>query len=162
MRRFLNETYPSTVAWALVEPLRASAMRGHGQTLERLHERGGLSPMELYNHFFGVPFRDWMQNKNESEHVVVWFRGWNVKGEQLTYEAVNALKKDRWLAALRRGQFFTTITVVGLTIQYTLDELRAMDVFQLRKSIDACTPASFQQDVYLYFLQFKLYHPDLG
>jgi hypothetical protein len=40
---------PTSVPWSLVEPHRAQAMSNHGQpTLERLAERGGLSPDELH------------------------------------------------------------------------------------------------------------------
>lgn len=35
------------VPWAMVLPHRAAAGRNHGQTLERLADRGGLSPREL-------------------------------------------------------------------------------------------------------------------
>ena len=37
-----------SVPWALVEPYREQATRNHGQTLERLAERGGLDWMELF------------------------------------------------------------------------------------------------------------------
>lgn len=32
--------------WAIIEPHQKQALRNHGQTLERLRERGGLSPCE--------------------------------------------------------------------------------------------------------------------
>jgi hypothetical protein len=35
------------IAWDLVEDHRAQAQRNHGQSLERLAERGGLSSAEL-------------------------------------------------------------------------------------------------------------------
>lgn len=38
---------PSTVPWALVAPFAERALANHHQTLERLNERGGLSPREL-------------------------------------------------------------------------------------------------------------------
>ena len=38
---------PKEVPWALVEPCRVRAQKNHSQTLERLAERGGLSPAEL-------------------------------------------------------------------------------------------------------------------
>lgn len=40
--------FPTSIPWDLVEPHRAMAMRNHDQTLERLAERGGLSPEEFY------------------------------------------------------------------------------------------------------------------
>lgn len=39
---------PRSVPWSFVEPAREQAMDNHSQTLERLAERGGLSPIELY------------------------------------------------------------------------------------------------------------------
>jgi hypothetical protein len=39
---------PTSVLWSLVEPHRAQAMSNHGQTLERLTERGGLAPDEMH------------------------------------------------------------------------------------------------------------------
>jgi hypothetical protein len=38
---------PRSVPWEMVAPHEAQAQYNHGQTLERLAERGGLSPMEL-------------------------------------------------------------------------------------------------------------------
>lgn len=49
---------PRDVRWELVEPWREQAMRNHGQTLERLAERGGLSPEELYLAAHGLCIRD--------------------------------------------------------------------------------------------------------
>jgi hypothetical protein len=39
---------PRDVPWAFAESFRAQAERNHGQTLERLAERGGLSPQEMW------------------------------------------------------------------------------------------------------------------
>jgi hypothetical protein len=39
---------PRDVPWAFAERFRAQAERNHGQTLERLAERGGLSPQEMW------------------------------------------------------------------------------------------------------------------
>lgn len=38
---------PGRIPWSIVEPGRQRAMKNHSQTLERLAERGGLSPGEL-------------------------------------------------------------------------------------------------------------------
>lgn len=37
-----------SVPWSLVEPFERQAQANHGQSLERLAERGGLSPFELW------------------------------------------------------------------------------------------------------------------
>ncbi len=44
---FVRPEDKERVPWALVEPHRAQALRNHGQTLERLAERGGLCWSEL-------------------------------------------------------------------------------------------------------------------
>lgn len=46
------------VPWALVEPWRDAAVRNHGQTLERLAERGGLSARELWAVAHGKSLRE--------------------------------------------------------------------------------------------------------
>lgn len=46
----------TSIPWALVEPWRRQAMRNHGQTLERLAERGGLHPIEMYNCAHGIDY----------------------------------------------------------------------------------------------------------
>ena len=38
---------PELIDWDFVEPHREQAMRNHDQSLERLAERGGLTPCEL-------------------------------------------------------------------------------------------------------------------
>lgn len=38
---------PRSVPWDIVEPHEEQAQKNHGQTLQRLAERGGLSPAEL-------------------------------------------------------------------------------------------------------------------
>lgn len=38
---------PRSVPWSLLAPHEARAQRTHSQTLERLAERGGLSPSEM-------------------------------------------------------------------------------------------------------------------
>ena len=39
---------PRFVPWSLLEPHREQADTNHGQTLERLAERGGLDPCEMW------------------------------------------------------------------------------------------------------------------
>jgi hypothetical protein len=43
-----REAWPCEVPWSLVEPWRARIEATHSQTLERLNERGGLGPDELW------------------------------------------------------------------------------------------------------------------
>lgn len=53
--------WPQFVPWRLVEPHRDRALKNHDQTLERLNERGGLDPLELYAVIQNL---DWNQVKN--------------------------------------------------------------------------------------------------
>jgi len=46
------------VPWALAEEIRRQAYHNHGQSLERLAERGGLSPLEFLGAARGL---DWGQ-----------------------------------------------------------------------------------------------------
>jgi hypothetical protein len=39
---------PSSIQWDVIAPFEGMAMVNHGQSLERLHERGGLDPVETY------------------------------------------------------------------------------------------------------------------
>lgn len=50
--------HPRSVPWAFVSPHEKKAMANHGgQTLQRLAERGGLSPRELYAVIHDLPWR---------------------------------------------------------------------------------------------------------
>lgn len=40
---------PRFIPWEVAETFREQAFRNHSQTLERLNERGGLSPLEMYS-----------------------------------------------------------------------------------------------------------------
>ena len=48
MPQAIRDRWPRSVPWSFVEPLRERAMQNHDQTLERLAERGGLCPTELW------------------------------------------------------------------------------------------------------------------
>ena len=53
-----------SVPWAFVEPHEERAMQNHGQTLERLAERGGLSIVELYGVLTNKGLRELMETSN--------------------------------------------------------------------------------------------------
>lgn len=54
MRRFpvlkqgTRAEMPKSIPWIFIEQFRDQAFKNHGQTLERLAERGGLAPEEIY------------------------------------------------------------------------------------------------------------------
>lgn len=43
-----RKSMPRSVPWSFVETFRAQAEANHGQTLERLAQRGGLAPEEMW------------------------------------------------------------------------------------------------------------------
>lgn len=62
---------PKSVPWSLVEPHAAQAASNHGgQTLERLAERGGLCPSELYAVVHDQRWRSGLRPRAEE-----WLRG---------------------------------------------------------------------------------------
>ena len=68
-RKFPN--CPEEIPWALVALHEDQARRNHSQTLERLAQRGGLSPAEimciLHNHDY-IP-------EIKVEHAIMWLHG---------------------------------------------------------------------------------------
>lgn len=52
------------IEWNIVEPYRERALINHGQTLERIAERGGLDWYEMFCLLLDKPFRDIPLNYN--------------------------------------------------------------------------------------------------
>ncbi len=50
--------FPKTISFELLEPFRENIEARHGQTLERLNERGGLSPGEIYMGINDINLKD--------------------------------------------------------------------------------------------------------
>jgi len=61
-----GKSYPRSVPWEFVAPHAARAARNHSQSLSRLAERGGLSPMELYLVVHDLDLREY-RHHNEAE-----------------------------------------------------------------------------------------------
>lgn len=70
-RRFRIMGGPS-VPWRLVEPYEDNAKANHDQTLERLNERGGLGPGELWCIVHG---KRWREQPPEDE-ALAWLTAW--------------------------------------------------------------------------------------
>lgn len=66
-------TVKMEVPWGLVEPFNKSALRNHDQTLERLAERGGLSPQELWCVVNAKKWRERPEGFTE-EKALEWIR----------------------------------------------------------------------------------------
>jgi len=67
---------PAVVPWALVEPWRTLAWRVHAQSLERLAERGGLSPVEMWGLAHGVNLWSVPRSQRPTlEAAVAWLVG---------------------------------------------------------------------------------------
>jgi len=53
--------WPRSVPWSFAERFRAQAEENHSQTLERLAERGGLAPEEMWLAAHGQPLSKFRQ-----------------------------------------------------------------------------------------------------
>ena len=53
--RPIRDRWPRSVPWSFAETFREQAEDNHNQTLERLHERGGLAPEEVWLAAHGQP-----------------------------------------------------------------------------------------------------------
>ncbi len=81
-RRFPIMSGPS-VPWRMVEPYARQAYENHGQTLERLAERGGLDPTELWCAVHSKRLRDAPVNADD------WLRAWlDADIERLTADLI--------------------------------------------------------------------------
>ena len=74
-RYVVRDPHVRDVPWELVEPLRDVAQQVHGQTLERLAERGGLSRFELGCLLVGIdgagaPFRPVLDGQHSTMPVL--------------------------------------------------------------------------------------------
>lgn len=68
-----RESWPESLPWSTVEPWRAQAETNHSQTLERLNERGGLAPEELWCAAHGYNLRR-LRDTTESA-AGTWLKG---------------------------------------------------------------------------------------
>lgn len=71
----LPDWCPRYIPWSFVAPYEAQALKNHSQSLERLHERGGLSPEELYAVVNGVDLRDMDWDKVNLGTAAEWLLG---------------------------------------------------------------------------------------
>ena len=62
---------PTSIPWDFIAPHERQARANHYQTLERLAERGGLSPWEIVQVVCDRPARPWNDTRSEAECVVV-------------------------------------------------------------------------------------------
>jgi hypothetical protein len=69
-RKMSESPYPKGVPWAFIAPHAEAAMANHGQTLNRLASRGGLSPQEMFAVVQGWPFRQLVAAKMSQEDAI--------------------------------------------------------------------------------------------
>ena len=58
----VRDRWPRSVPWSFVEAFREQAEANHDQTLERLAERGGLCPTEMWLAAHAQPLSRYRQN----------------------------------------------------------------------------------------------------
>jgi hypothetical protein len=73
-REYARLGMPREVPWRLLAPHEAQALYNHGQTLQRLSERGGLGPAEMRAVVEGLRLRDVMHMKSADEYA--WLVTW--------------------------------------------------------------------------------------
>jgi len=66
--RYKAKSRPKNIPWELVAPHEKQALANHNQTLLRLHERGGLSPQELWHVMNGKSYRS-LNISSEDAHT---------------------------------------------------------------------------------------------
>ena len=60
-----DASIPRSVSWDVVLPHSERALENHDQTLERLAQRGGLSPQELWCVVHGRPLREFRHGMSQ-------------------------------------------------------------------------------------------------
>lgn len=76
--RRASSTGRRSVPWAWVAPHETQARRNHGgQTLERLAERGGLSPVELYCVVHAWPLSAILRREVTDDQAEAWIATWD-------------------------------------------------------------------------------------
>lgn len=64
---------PRSVPWAFAEKFRLQALENHAQTLERLADRGGLAPEEMYLAAHGLKlFRHGLDETTLEDVAIAW------------------------------------------------------------------------------------------
>lgn len=71
MRDAKRQPVKAVIAWEVAELGRHQAMRNHGQTLERLAERGGLSPFEMACALAGSGLFDGIKPSQEQAMIML-------------------------------------------------------------------------------------------
>ena len=72
--RRIGAAYPISVPWDLVKDHEKQAQSNHSQTLTRLSERGGLSPMELWCIVHDTEFYDAARAGMNGAKAIEWLR----------------------------------------------------------------------------------------
>lgn len=62
---------PVSVPWEMIAPFEGQAQANHQQSLDKLHHRGGLSPMEIHAVMNGLRWRDAAMMKSDNE-AALW------------------------------------------------------------------------------------------
>jgi hypothetical protein len=81
LRDYLDRRrYPDarrSVPWSWVAPFEPQVARNHEQSLERLAERGGLSPAELYCAVAGLSLRCIDRRTVTEDEAEAWLATWD-------------------------------------------------------------------------------------
>ena len=114
-RRFPIMGGPS-VPWRMIEPYAAQAKANHDQTLERLAQRGGLDPCELYCIVHGTAW--WkVRSSLTLEQARAWLDAWLAADDERTKRADRAEARVKELeVALRDAVNTGDVLLSGLEV----------------------------------------------
>ena len=74
-KRKAKQDWPDSIPWEIIAPCESRAKRNHSQSLERLAQRGGLGPLELYAVLRDIPYRELknfgMETEEEAMDIII-------------------------------------------------------------------------------------------
>lgn len=115
---------PKAIPWELVAPHESQALANHSQTLERLNERGGLDPRELYGVMNGYKWRE--LDKLDINTCIEW-----LNEAILAYRVSSPPDADKLYYHIRlaNGMYIARASGGGYTVSSVADTLSWDDAF---------------------------------
>lgn len=133
-------TWPDFVPWKMIEPFEHQAKHNHSQSLKRLAERGGLSPLEMYAVFKEI---DWPELRKlgmtNDEQAIYYIKLWleEVKMESNLFREIVETSDDGLITVSRHRNSLGSCAIIvkvaesrdvaGRPIQITLQSKSQTD-----------------------------------
>lgn len=133
-----------SVPWHIIEGHNGQAVTNHGQSLERLRQRGGLDAVEAYLILNGLPLRD------HKKHDVAECKRWLnqlVQDDKLAEARKQLVQQDELVAKLQQR--------LDATVERSCEASDLVDAFQTASGLwddggdpSSVTPADVQQHIF--------------